>query len=257
VWATRCVHESAFHEHNAFVTLTYNDSNLPADKSIRKEELQRFFKRLRKNLDYFYGDRKIKYFACGEYGQEKDECGIPKERPHYHAIIFGLSPWGDDKKEVNEAWGKGFIYTGTVTYDSARYVAEYINTDFDGPVGERIYGSRQRPFKLSSAGIGKSFAQTIHDKITEGTGLTVRGHHISIPRYYLQKASVTDAEKLRLIELGEIYNTDAFIKHRKKLISNGHKQPSDSDVINAIVESRMQRTRNKVAKSKMREKGKL
>jgi len=255
VWATRCVHESAFHEENAFVTLTYNDENLPADKSIRKSELQRFFKRLRKSIDVNEG-RKIKYFACGEYGMEKDEHGIPKERPHYHAIIFGLSPWGEDKWEIKDAWEKGFVYTGTVTYDSARYVAEYINTDFDGELGKRIYAGRERPFKLSSNGIGKGFAQTIHDQIAEGIGITVRGHNVSVPRYYLQKAKVTDVEKLRLIELGEIHNTDTFKKVQNGLRLKGSAY-SDSDVIKAIVEQRMQRTRNKMAKSQIKPKGKL
>lgn len=257
VWATRCVHESAFHEHNAFVTLTYNNDHLPEDKSIRKTELQLFFKRLRKQLDYFHGERRIKYFACGEYGQEKDEHGIPKERPHYHAIIFGLSPWGDDKLEVEEAWqNRGFIYTGTVTYDSARYVAEYINIDYDGALGERVYGQRQRPFKLSSCGIGRDFAQLEAEKIKHGLGITVRGHHVSVPRYYMQKAGVTDNEKLRLTELGEIHQHDAFKKAKAKLERKG-RGVSDSEVIEAIVESRMQRTRNKKAKASRRAKGKL
>jgi len=255
VWATRCVHESAFHEDNCFLTLTYNNENLPSDKSIRKEELQRFFKRLRKNLDIADG-RKIKYFACGEYGQEKDEYGIPKERPHYHAIVFGLSPWGDDKWEAEESWGKGHIYTGTVTYDSARYVAEYINTDYDGDLGNRIYKGRQKPFKLSSQGLGANYAMLEKDKIRNGIGITVRGNHVSVPRYYLEKAQETEREKERRQELSEIYNHDVFKKTREKLISQGQR-PSDSDVIKAIVEQRMQRTRNKVAKAKMRDKGKL
>jgi len=255
VWATRCVHESAFHESNAFITLTYNDENLPADKSISKDELQRFFKRLRKNLDYFSG-RKIKYFACGEYGQEKDKFGIPKERPHYHAIIFGISPWGEDKEEVREAWGRGFIYTGTVTYDSARYVAEYINTDYDGALGKSVYGKRKSPFKISSNGLGKSFAILEKEKIKKGLGITVRGNHVSVPRYYREKAGVSDSEKLRIAELGEMHNLDVYKKTLDKLSSQGLAK-SDSDVLNAIVESRMQRTRNKKAKAAMRAKGKL
>jgi len=256
VWATRCVHESAFHEENAFVTLTYNDENLPADKGLSKDELQRFFKRLRKNIDMATEGRKIKYFAAGEYGQEKDDYGIPKERPHYHAIIFGLSPWGDDLWELKDSWRKGFVYTGTVTYDSARYVAEYINTDFDGEVGKARYGSRQRPFKLQSGGIGKGYALLEKDKIRAGLGVTVRGNHVSVPRYYLQKAEITDKEKLTLAELGEIYNHDTFKRVKDKLKSQG-KPNKDEDVINAMVESRMQRTRTKSAFHKLRQKGKL
>jgi len=249
------VHESAFHEHNAFVTLTYNDKNLPPDKSLSKHELQLFFKRLRKNLDYFQG-RKIKYYAAGEYGQEKDEYGVPKERPHYHAIIFGLSPWGDDRTEVEEAWGKGFIYTGTVTFDSARYVAEYVNKEYNGELAKRVYGTRAVPFKLSSNGLGKRFAELEKEKIKKGLGITVRGHHVSVPRYYMQKAGVTDSEKSRLTELGEIYETDIFVRQQEKL--RRQRLPHEkADVIRAIVEQRMQRTRNVVGKAVRRQKGKL
>jgi len=165
-----------------------------------------------------------------------------------------LSPFGDDKQEVEGAWGKGFIYTGTVTYDSARYVAEYINTDFDGELGKRVYGTRTRPFKISSTGIGKSFAVMEKEKIKKGLGITVRGHHVSVPRYYMEKAGVTDSEKLRLVELGEITNTDIFKKMEDKLRRHGQLH-NDADVIRAIVESRMQRTRNKVAKSARWQKG--
>lgn len=112
-WAVRCVHEASMHKENCFITLTYNDKNLPKDKSINKDELQRFFKRLRKfiaypgtmplfdnamRIQYYrkkshpkYGQakvqdvyREIKYYAAGEYG---DRLG----RPHYHACIFGYA----------------------------------------------------------------------------------------------------------------------------------------------------------------------
>lgn len=78
-WAIRCVHEAQMHDDNAFITLTYSQENIPKDRSIHKEELQKFFKRLRKNTNV-----KLRYFACGEYGKQKN-------RPHYHAIIFGYS----------------------------------------------------------------------------------------------------------------------------------------------------------------------
>ena len=76
-WTVRLLHESEFWEDTIFVTLTYDDEHLPSDRSLVPRDLTLFFKRLRKDL----GDRKIKYYACGEYG---DTFG----RPHYHAIIL-------------------------------------------------------------------------------------------------------------------------------------------------------------------------
>jgi hypothetical protein len=45
-----------------------------------KRDLQLFFKRLRKA----YPDVKLRYFACGKYGEQF-------ARPHYHVILFGKS----------------------------------------------------------------------------------------------------------------------------------------------------------------------
>lgn len=130
-WATRCVHEAQLHQANSFITLTYNDEHLPKDHSIHKEELQKFFKRIRKNTG-----QKLRYFACGEYGEKNN-------RPHYHAIIFGYdfpdkTLWSKSKsgelifrsKELERAWSKegepiGHAAIGSVTFNSAAYVARY------------------------------------------------------------------------------------------------------------------------------------
>ena len=76
-WAIRCVHEASLHEDNCFLTLTFNEEHMPENRSINKRDLQLFFKRLRKR----YPNKVIKYFACGEYGDERN-------RPHYHVILF-------------------------------------------------------------------------------------------------------------------------------------------------------------------------
>ena len=33
-WAIRCVHEASLHSQNSFITLTYNNDNLPANGSL-------------------------------------------------------------------------------------------------------------------------------------------------------------------------------------------------------------------------------
>jgi len=127
-WALRCIHEASLHPENCFITLTYNAENLPPDTGLRKKHLQKFIKRLRKHL----GIKKIKFYACGEYGEKNN-------RPHYHALIFGhdftdrvfygKSPSGYDlymSPKLEKIWGKGFVQVGNVTYESAAYVARYI-----------------------------------------------------------------------------------------------------------------------------------
>ena len=108
-WADRCMLEAKtqkdkYNRPSCFITLTYDDEHLKdlpynpdmypdydpdrdTDKlvfhSLDKIHLQNFWKRLRSRLDEKY-DIKIRYFACGEYG-DFEKTG----RPHFHAIIFG------------------------------------------------------------------------------------------------------------------------------------------------------------------------
>ena len=73
----RCLHELSYHDSSSFVTLTYNDDSLPDNSSLRKRDLQLFFKRLRKAVLPV----RIRYFACGEYG---DNSHRPQHTVYYH-----------------------------------------------------------------------------------------------------------------------------------------------------------------------------
>lgn len=110
-WANRCLLELQYHQSAYFVTLTYSDDFVPvshyADPStgeaqpsltLRKRDLQLFFKRLRKRHV-----KPLRYFAAGEYGGKT-------LRPHYHAIIFGL--------ELGDLVPYGRNFRGEMTYTS-------------------------------------------------------------------------------------------------------------------------------------------
>lgn len=96
------------HEAAAFVTLTYDQKNLPS--TLEKTDLQKFNRRLRKAAGSF------RFFACGEYGERG-------ARPHYHGIYFGI-PHGS-RDLIADTWGLGRTHTGTVSPDSIAYVAGY------------------------------------------------------------------------------------------------------------------------------------
>lgn len=136
----RCTHEMTLHEDNSFITLTYNDENLPANGTLIKRHLQLFMKRLRKH----YAQKKIRFYACGEYGEEL-------LRPHYHAILFGLTfPDGelysvrDDKKTYTSAilekiWGQGFATFTEASFETAAYTARYVMKKINGDKQEKHY----------------------------------------------------------------------------------------------------------------------
>lgn len=229
-WALRLLHEMDSWDKAVFITLTYDDKNLPKGEEFKfkvedrvgtaqyptlvKRDLQLFFKRLRKNLK----KRPIKYYACGEYGENNG-------RPHYHAIVFGLSTF--DKTLIDESWAKGLVHIGTVTYDSCRYVAQYIDKKYDGELGRKVYGSKNisKPFQLVSQGMGLRFAVKYQDELKENLHTTVKGVIVSLPRYYKLKLDV-DANALkalsdkrriegesRLLDKGLVYMSDEWGKY--------------------------------------------
>ena len=187
----RLWHELPYHQSSIFLTLTYDDDNLPPNASLSKSDLQKFFKRLRKDLSYV--DRKIKYFAAGEYGPKTN-------RPHYHAIVFGLSLQGDDKKLVIKAWPfcdwhNSRIFTrsfGAVSADSIRYVAQYIDDKLSGQLADEVYTAtgREPVFKISSQGLGLQYCLDNADQLYDNQSTSMLGVKCSLPRYYLTKLDI-------------------------------------------------------------------
>ena len=77
MWAIRMMHEIKYHNVNIFVTLTYNDESMADGAQLVQKDLTDYIKRVRKAVE----PRKIKYYACGEYGERFG-------RPHYHLIFL-------------------------------------------------------------------------------------------------------------------------------------------------------------------------
>lgn len=134
----RCLHEAKLHEDNCFLTLTYDDDNLPPSGSLFYEDFQLFMKRYRKLA-------KVRFYMCGEYGEETF-------RPHFHACIFGhnfpdrvlLKTTKAGSKIYTSAtlqrlWPQGLSSIGDVTFDSAAYVARYCMSKVTGPDAKHAY----------------------------------------------------------------------------------------------------------------------
>lgn len=129
-WAARCMHEAQMHEFNCFITLTYDNDNLPPGGSLDKTHIPIFIRALRDNVNF--KNLKIKYYACGEYGDET-------LRPHYHICLFGAdfpdkirySKTGQGhylftSKLLDKIWGRGGCKIGALTYETAAYTARYV-----------------------------------------------------------------------------------------------------------------------------------
>jgi len=125
-WTSRILLEALMHEHNAFVTLTYAPEHLPlTDKglgTLNPDHLKDWQKRLS-----YHAGKKLRFYSVGEYGDET-------HRPHYHAAVFGLPGCSSYNKKcpcmacetLRRSWKHGNTLNGTLTSDSAAYVAGYV-----------------------------------------------------------------------------------------------------------------------------------
>lgn len=203
-WALRLLHELDYWDNAVFVTLTYADIHLQTDKlSLRKKDLQDFFKRLRHKKSF-------KYYACGEYGENTF-------RPHYHAIVFGLSL--EDKSLVQEVWDMGMVHIGTVTYDSCRYVAQYIDKKLSGDLADEVYGDMERPFQICSQGLGLRFAMDNRHDLVRDMRTSVRGVPCSLPQYYKRKLKIS---RVRIVENGRERKAEERLKFVEKGLSEDY-----------------------------------
>lgn len=148
--------------------------------TLRKSDYQNYMKRLRNLCPGIT----LKYYAVGEYGTQN-------QRPHYHAIIFGVP----DPQLFADAWmlngqSLGGVFIGKVSSDSIAYTMKYI----DKPTFKKKHGrdDREPEFPLMSQGLGKNYLTPeiiAYHQADKSRLYCMRegGHKIAMPRYYKQK----------------------------------------------------------------------
>lgn len=184
------------HDASCMLNLTYDDEHLPEYGQLVKEDLQKFFKRLRK------AGYKFKYVASGEYGEKT-------RRPHFHIAMFGVdfnnsrSVWGRSSSgdvtyissSVSTHWDKGQHLIGALNFESAAYIARYILKKQKGPNAVRVPladlgdGELVLPnheFLLMSKGIGRSWFREyfMTDVFPHASVITQQGTKAPVPRFY-------------------------------------------------------------------------
>lgn len=126
-----------------FITLTYNEENLPRTKLLgipqfSKDDITKYIKRLRENIYNHIAKKEkrdkteirksevIKYLVTSEYGEER-------KRPHYHAIISipNKSYYMELINIIQKTWTKGFTMLGNNfgivnSINGIKYVTKYI-----------------------------------------------------------------------------------------------------------------------------------
>lgn len=192
-WIFRLDQEMRRSSSSAFLTLTYDQKNLPWSlnglPTLDKEHHKLFMKRLRRtierNFSYEMGQRKIKYYSCGEYGSST-------LRPHYHSIIFNLpKSYFEAPQLLTRDWQYGNTMMSPCTPGRIGYVTKYINKTVytDGRLHQE--DDRQKEFSLMSNGLGSNWLtpdriKWYQDNPTAYITLP-NGEKGIMPRYYRDK----------------------------------------------------------------------
>lgn len=228
-WAIRIMHEASLHKANCFITLTYDEDNMPRAKSLSPslpsemapgtlvlQDFQKFMKRLRRGSAE-HGS--FKFFHCGEYGSLN-------ARPHYHAALMGID--FKDKQlwkmtngyplftspTLEKHWPFGFSTVGALTYETAAYVSRYILKKVTGDAapyhydvvdvstGEVLAERKPEYVTMSRGGrTGKGIASDWYDKYKTdlwriedgeiiGDFAVVDNRKLPVPKYYRQKFEI-------------------------------------------------------------------
>jgi len=212
-WAIRILHENQMHDDSCFITLTYDDTSLPVDHSLRYLDFQLFMKRLRaryserqrvtgKCVDVERSrEKRIRFFMCGEYGEVTS-------RPHYHACLFGVR--FDDRifhkrmssghnlytsDILSSLWPHGHSSIGEISFDSAAYVARYICKKVTGarasehyryvsPEGEVFFRVPEFTHMSLKPGIGAEWFKKFGSEVYPRDEVVIAGRKAVPPKYY-------------------------------------------------------------------------
>lgn len=230
-WSLRLEHEYMFSDSAFFITLTYDEYNLPRTTegypTLYKKDVQNYIKRLRNDhikyvqkhfkvskKDVYNHSKKIRYYAVGEYGTKT-------RRPHYHLLLFNydianLAPLTNQWKNT-KGYKMGHVDIGTVTGSSINYVTKYMFKD------HYKKDKRIKPFSLMSKKpiIGHSYLEnygTFH--INHETLLVAdkNGSERRLPKAYLHRLFTNKEDRLKLSkELYEQYAEKQYNKHIEKV----------------------------------------
>lgn len=223
-WALRCQLE--YHEHTAaiFATLTFAEEHLPL--TLSKRHVSDYIRKIRKEFP-----NRLRFFASGEYGETTG-------RPHYHAIIYGLSKCAEPR--LAEAWEKGHIKVDSATPANIAYTAGYCSKKIgyrryehervDAATGQRY--TWQPPFILMSRNPG--IGATAKKYLNSWRLYAVKdGHKMPVPRYFKKhwKDNATPEELDQLAQEIAALNKDPLTRQQldaaEKIAAQRHKMAGE------------------------------
>lgn len=198
-WFVRTYFECKYsdRDYQYFLTLTYNDEELPDDNLCKKQHLKNFLN----NLNTTFGLR-LRYFATTDYGTLNG-------RPHYHSIL--LSSKKITPAMVERIWRKGFVYLSPINKERIKYCLRYTvkKKPFDG--------SLDGWFRLISLHWGEKFLEHYHGQ----EYILIDGKKYGIPPYYARKLG------LERKQLDRSKYFDSLYVHYRDIMDNDKRSYDD------------------------------
>lgn len=213
-WALRCQHEASLHDENCFLTLTYDDEEMPVVArgevtprrffstgvgTLHYPHVQKFIRSLRKEV----APKRFSFLCAGEYGERTN-------RPHYHVLLFGhrfersldFSRAGvpgrlGESPALGKWWPYGNHFVGELTVQSASYVSQYCLKKVYGRAAVEFYdvvdvdtgevlGRRVPEFLRMSLrpAIGRKWYEKFSSDVFPVDYAVSSGVRSRVPRYY-------------------------------------------------------------------------
>lgn len=196
-WSFRLMQEEKISISSHFITLTYDNKNVPLTlkgfMGFDRRHVQLFFKRLRKaHTGLREREYPIRYYLAGEYGGKTS-------RPHYHVILFNARV-----ELIQPSWWYGQVWYGGVSGASVGYTLKYISKQSKIPM--HANDDRPKEFSLMSKGLGKNYLTPemvkwhkadLENRMFINIG---DGKKAAMPRYYkLKLYDTAEAEKIKAV----------------------------------------------------------
>lgn len=218
-WSYRIENEQRHSISSYFVTLTYDDDNLPDGNIVERDHHKLFIELLKfyeswpemsirddysyeefqrasvrsgeYSIDYNYDDYPLRYYGIVEFGGASG-------RVHWHYLLFNVL----DKRNIEKAWQAGIVQIDDCNINTIDYVLKYMmkNRDLNIP-------NEKRECSFMSKGIGmQGITEEFIKQISEPDNNQVinsRGHKVALPRIYRKR--FMDKDTLR--EKGKVINS--------------------------------------------------
>lgn len=197
----RLKQEQNYSDYSYFLTLTYDQSNIPIKVVenrpyfvFNKKDVQDYMKRIRYYLSKLNKEIKISYFLVSEYGAHTF-------RPHYHMLLFVKNDkYFQWKKSIEilleKQWQKGFFVIKPTNDANIHYCTKYCIKNLEEMPSQCI----EPVFTLASKRpyLGSGAEGTIDRQFDDFNGTEYRepvvynnGCRTAMPRIYRQKLGIT------------------------------------------------------------------